>query len=144
MHKPIISVRQYISISMKLTITQLRRLIREALVSEEADVPGRWRASNGEPIDDDDKDRLGYGGFVAPIDEEELEEGKKKNTLWGNIWARRKAGKPRLKPGQKGYPKTLDVESQMIQGHEPSSSLYQMNHQGDGVDYDQMGNQKKK
>lgn len=36
---------------------------------------------------------------------------KKKNTLWGNIRARRAAGKPRLKPGQKGYPKTLKIES---------------------------------
>jgi hypothetical protein len=36
---------------------------------------------------------------------------KKQNTLWGNIRARRAAGKPRLKPGQKGYPKTLNIES---------------------------------
>jgi hypothetical protein len=45
--------------------------------------------------------------------ETSLPEGKKKkkNTLWGNIRARRSAGKPRLKPGQKGYPKTLNIES---------------------------------
>jgi len=30
--------------------------------------------------------------------------------LWDNIRARRKAGKPKLKPGQKGYPKTLNIE----------------------------------
>ena len=30
-------------------------------------------------------------------------------SLWDNIRKRRAAGKPRLKPGQKGYPKTLDV-----------------------------------
>ena len=48
------------------------------------------------------------------LESEEVEvelqnEAKKKNTLWGNIHARRKAGKRRLKPGDKNYPKTLDV-----------------------------------
>lgn len=109
---------------------------------EEADVPGRWMASDGEPVDDEDEDRLGYGGFPSPLGEEELEEGGK-NTLWGNIRARRKAGKPRLKPGQKGYPKTLDIESQIKQGHEDSSQISQMNRQGDGDRYDQMGDRKK-
>lgn len=37
---------------------------------------------------------------------EPMEEG-----LWANIRARRAAGKPKKKPGQKGYPKTLDIES---------------------------------
>ena len=31
-------------------------------------------------------------------------------SLWDNIRKRRAAGKPRLKPGDKNYPKTLDVE----------------------------------
>jgi len=139
---PIINVRQYISISMRITIAQLKRLIRETLTSEEAEVPGRWTATSGEPIDDEDEERRGYGGFVDPIGDE-LEETK--NTLWGNIRARRKAGKPRLKPGQKGYPKTLDVESQeMSQGHEDPSKLVQtMNRQGDGYEFDQMGRRKK-
>jgi len=34
-----------------------------------------------------------------------------KMGLWDNIHARREAGKPRKKPGQKGYPKTLNVEN---------------------------------
>ena len=33
----------------------------------------------------------------------------KTESLWANIRKRRAAGKPRLKPGQKGYPKTLDI-----------------------------------
>ena len=38
------------------------------------------------------------------------EKTKKMNeSLWANIRARRKAGKRRLKPGDKNYPKTLDV-----------------------------------
>ena len=32
-----------------------------------------------------------------------------KRGLWANIHARRKAGKRAKKPGEKGYPKTLDV-----------------------------------
>lgn len=43
------------------------------------------------------------------VEVELQDEAKKKNTLWGNIHARRKAGKRRLKPGDKDYPKTLDV-----------------------------------
>ena len=36
---------------------------------------------------------------------------QKKESLWDNIRKRRAAGKPRKKPGQKGYPKTLDIEN---------------------------------
>lgn len=38
---------------------------------------------------------------------EELQEG---NGLWANIRARRASGKPKRKPGDKNYPKTLDIE----------------------------------
>lgn len=41
-----------------------------------------------------------------------VEEGKKKG-LWANIHARRKAGKRPLRPGEKGYPKTLDIEESL-------------------------------
>jgi hypothetical protein len=33
-----------------------------------------------------------------------------KEGLWDNIRAKRAAGKPKAKPGDKGYPKTLDIE----------------------------------
>jgi hypothetical protein len=39
---------------------------------------------------------------------QEIEEEKK--GLWANIHARREKGLPKKKPGQKGYPKTLDIE----------------------------------
>ena len=40
-----------------------------------------------------------------------LDEAKKKKPgLWANIHARRKAGKRPKRPGEKGYPKTLDIE----------------------------------
>ncbi len=47
-------------------------------------------------------------GMMLDIDAAPLDETKKKG-LWHNIRARRKKGKPRLKPGQKGYPKTLNI-----------------------------------
>lgn len=40
----------------------------------------------------------------------EMSEAKKKRGLWANIHARRKAGKRPKRPGEKGYPKTLDVD----------------------------------
>ena len=42
----------------------------------------------------------------------EINEKKKssKPGLWANIHARRKAGKRPLRPGEKGYPKTLDID----------------------------------
>jgi len=49
-------------------------------------------------FEEDMEDMVDYEG------EEELDE-----SLWANIHARRRAGKPRLKPGQKGYPKSLNV-----------------------------------
>ena len=35
---------------------------------------------------------------------------EEKKGLWDNMHARRKAGKPKRKPGDKNYPKTLNVE----------------------------------
>jgi len=45
--------------------------------------------------------------------EDELEERRKgppPGTLWKNIQKRREAGKRPKKPGEKGYPKTLDID----------------------------------
>lgn len=39
-----------------------------------------------------------------------MNEAKKQKGLWHNIHQRRKKGLPPKKPGQKGYPKTLDIE----------------------------------
>ena len=49
-------------------------------------------------------------GRVVPKCEKE-ETIVEKRGLWDNIHARRKAGKPKRKPGDKNYPKTLDIES---------------------------------
>jgi hypothetical protein len=38
-----------------------------------------------------------------------------KKGLWDNIHARREKGLPRKKPGEKGYPKTLDIEEGLKQ-----------------------------
>lgn len=36
-----------------------------------------------------------------------------KKGLWDNIHARRKAGKRPKRPGEEGYPKTLDIDEQV-------------------------------
>jgi len=45
-------------------------------------------------------------------------EGKKKKKskkgLWDNIWAKRRRGERPAKPGEKGYPKTLNIESSIV------------------------------
>ena len=53
------------------------------------------------------KDAKRLEKHVSMMEESPL---NKKPGLWANIHARRKAGKPRLKPGDKNYPKTLDIE----------------------------------
>ena len=45
------------------------------------------------------------------LDEKKKKRRKKKKGLWANIHARRKAGKRPKKPGEEGYPKTLNIES---------------------------------
>jgi len=55
--------------------------------------------------------------YLTQLDSQDSKTGsvteakKKKKGLWHNIWARRKAGKRPKRPGEKGYPKTLDIES---------------------------------
>jgi hypothetical protein len=54
-------------------------------------------------------------GILREIEEieDELEERRKgppPGTLWKNIRKRREAGKRPKKPGEKGYPKTLDID----------------------------------
>jgi len=49
-------------------------------------------------------------GLVMGEVQEYMDKWETKNeSLWANMRKRRAAGKPKLKPGQKGYPKTLDV-----------------------------------
>ena len=48
-------------------------------------------------------------GMNSMLHKHPVAEGKKKKGLWHNIHARRKAGKRPKRPGEKGYPKTLDI-----------------------------------
>ena len=58
---------------MKISLQDLRTMIR-SILREQGDVPGRWRASDGNPVDSDDLDRLGHGGFRSEFSEDGLEE----------------------------------------------------------------------
>ena len=53
---------------------------------------------------------------------ESVEEASKPG-LWANIKKRRDAGLPRLKPGQDGYPKTLDIKEAGGAGDEATTKL---------------------
>lgn len=110
---------------MKIRTPQIREIIREEL-EEQGWVPGRWYPSKGEPIDPDEVDLMGTDGLGATDEDEEEHvhlkgevrelvkmmlqiEAKKRPGLWANIRSRRKAGKKPRRPGEKGYPKTLDI-----------------------------------
>ena len=57
----------------------------------------------------EDHDKLNKQGYDHDDPKtKKIEEGKK--GLWDNIHARRKKGLPPKKPGQEGYPKTLNIE----------------------------------
>ncbi len=64
---------------MQITESQLRQIIREELLNE-----------------------------IEP-ELEELTNPLPSESLWNNIRKRRASGKPPKRPGDKGYPKTLDV-----------------------------------
>jgi len=44
---------------MKTTLGHIRKIIREALMGEEAWVPGRWMPGEGEPVDAEDQEKMG-------------------------------------------------------------------------------------
>lgn len=100
----------------EMAVTQLHRISEMAdelldIIGENDELPG-WIQYKISRAYTDLNDAFGYIEADSHEEGSGLEEGKKKpKGLWHNIRARRKAGKPRLKPGQKGYPKTLDIES---------------------------------
>lgn len=94
---------------MKIRLSQLRRIIRETL-DEQGWPPGRWYPGRAEPVSDEEVESMTHGGMgMPPETDENLDEG---DGLWDNIWKRRRAGKRPKRPGEKGYPKTLDIEEE--------------------------------
>jgi hypothetical protein len=78
------------------------------------------RRENNEKAVEDMKKTKAHSDMVKAarkhFEEIEIEEGKR--GLWDNIHAKRKRGERPAKPGEKGYPKTLNVEEvdQIIEG----------------------------
>lgn len=54
------------------------------------------------------KGKADYAPGSCEKEETDLEE--KKKGLWANIHAKRKRGERPAKPGEEGYPKTLDID----------------------------------
>ena len=88
--------------SMSRSVEMLEELLE--LIDSDGPLPA-WVQSKITTIYNDLSDVHGYISGQA----EQVDEGKKKG-LWANIHARRKAGKRPLRPGEKGYPKTLDID----------------------------------
>lgn len=56
---------------MKIRLSELRRIIREAIL-EQGWPPGRWYPGTGEPVSDDELHSMEHGGLA--IGEEDLDE----------------------------------------------------------------------
>ena len=111
----------------EMAVSQLHRIAEMAemlldIIGEDDDLPG-WVQYKFSRAYNDLNDAFGYIESKSHDMENEtglpdmgdfggaVQEAKKKKGLWANIHARRKAGKRPKRPGEKGYPKTLDIES---------------------------------
>ena len=105
----------------EMAVTQLHRIVEMAselleLVGEDDELPG-WVQYKVRRAYTDLSDA--HGCIEAKSEEGsspvvEARKRKKKRGLWANIHARRKAGKRPKRPGEKGYPKTLDIEEAVL------------------------------
>lgn len=88
-----------------------------AYVEWEAHKAGHWEEDETEDYEDESEEDYEEeledyeDKFVDFEDEDDLDEGK---GLWHNIRAKRARGERPAKPGEKGYPKTLDLESKEV------------------------------
>jgi len=113
----------------EMAVSQLRRIHNMSkelldIISEYDELPAWTQHKLGRAYEDltdfysyiDSMSHVPYdsdGMMVIDIEiEPALDEAKKKKPagLWHNIRQRREAGKPKLKRGQKGFPKTLKIE----------------------------------
>ena len=98
-----------------MATSNLKRSIKMAeelleFIDPQGPLPG-WVQAKLTTAFNDLQDVHGYIVGQADHGEGVQEEGKKKKPgLWANIHARRKAGKRPHRPGEKGYPKTLDID----------------------------------
>lgn len=75
--------------NMKITVRELRKIIRECLEESHAAMPGKWNPVSGEPFDPRDVDLMSTGGLGRPANREleaEVEESSEeelKEALFG-------------------------------------------------------------
>lgn len=58
---------------MKITVSELRQLIREA-ISQINYPPGRWEPTEGDSLEREEPSELYYDGFAGGLEEEAEEE----------------------------------------------------------------------
>ena len=109
----------------EMAVTQLHRIVEMAselleLVGEDDELPGWVQYKVGRAYTDL-SDAHGYieaesdeGSVSVAEARKRKKKGKKKRGLWDAIHSRLEAGKRPKRPGEKGYPKTLDIEEAVL------------------------------
>lgn len=64
---------------MKITVSQLRKIIREA-IRQQTSKPGSVMPGWGGSLDDEEQQRLAYGGFLGVDEQDELAEDDSEDT----------------------------------------------------------------
>jgi hypothetical protein len=106
-----------------MAVAQLHRIVEMSnmmldVIGENDEIPG-WIQYKITRAYNDLNDAFAYIEYESheespEVPGEVLEGRKKKKGLWANIHARRKAGKRPKRPGEKGYPKTLDIGESIV------------------------------
>jgi hypothetical protein len=71
-----------ISIIMKISIKQLKNIVRE--LKEDSTVPGKWVASDGNPLSDEDQNKLGTPNGMGSTMIDEIDDGQQNIKMYTN------------------------------------------------------------
>lgn len=108
----------YMAVAQLHRISEMATMMFES-IGENDEIPG-WIQYKITRAYNDLNDAFSYIEYEShkenPAIPSEMSEARKKKQkgLWANIHARRKAGKRPKRPGEKGYPKTLDIDESII------------------------------
>ena len=95
---------------IEMAVAKLRKLVKDPQMQVPAWVQSKITMATD--YIDTAADYMSSKDESFEMEEETIDE---KRGLWDNIHARRKAGKPPKKPGEEGYPKTLDIDEGLKQ-----------------------------
>lgn len=107
----------YMAVAQLHRISEMADMMLEVM-GENDEIPG-WIQYKITRAYNDLNDAFAYIEYESHEESQQpggVLEGRKKKQkgLWANIHARRKAGKRPKRPGEKGYPKTLDIDETIV------------------------------